>query len=509
MFAYKVARHAKQNEKFKTSTYYTVIASFATLTMCVLCFVTATWAYFSDDVGSTFELTSSGWTGALTTMNSQKFGKGVNHVLSFDVNGEEETSNETANIENNNTLSLNTMPYRNIPNTNGTGTYYYSKMTAFAYDDDDNLVGKTVYYVNYEVLKGDAVEVTLNVTSPYDFKLNIEHFKAALPDDLVSIGDDVYQLKETIQEAGLGESTDLIDVNIVLLDMTKSYGTEQYNLVIFDGVCQDLLYRENKAYNGWYDLTTNSFVLNNEVNFDLGHQYALYSDGNITKGFDMNGTLKYSNGGEVSNYTGWYYNGVYDNENKIVNGSYYVDGVKFTGIVSDCLYVDGTEYTGYYEQTSSYYINGRLVNELLEDSILDGDQVLIAAGWYIEGKPATGNYNDVYYVDGKPFTGFVGPYLFKDGRIFTGVNEEDGKFYVNGALANGTYNDKEYENGVEKEVTNNVENTEDNTENPNISNDTNSNTNDTEENPGVDNNSGDNNTNSGDLSNDNSQEASE
>lgn len=29
-------------------------------------------------------------------------------------------------------------------------------MTAFAYDDDDNLVGKTVYYVNYEVLKGDA-----------------------------------------------------------------------------------------------------------------------------------------------------------------------------------------------------------------------------------------------------------------------------------------------------------------------------------------------------------------
>lgn len=500
LFAYKVARHAKQNEKFKTSTYYTLIASFATLTMCILCFVTSTWAYFSDDVGSTFELTSTGWDGVTTMSTSQKFGKGVNHVISFNV-ADEESSNETANVENlNNTLALNTMPYRNLSN-NGTGTYYYSKMTAFAYDDNDNLISKTIYYINYELLKGDAVEVVLNVASPYDFKLEIEHFKASLPDGLYSVGDEVYQPKETIQEAGLDESTELIDVNVILLDMTKSYGTEQYNLVMFDGVCQDVLYKENKAYDGWYDLTTNSFVDEDEVDYDLDHQYALYSDGKIFKGFDMNGTLKYSDGEDTSNFTGWYYKGEFDNEDKIENGSYYVAGVKYTGIVDDCLFVDGKEFTGYYELTNCYYIDGDLVDKLLEEDILDDDdKVVVASGWYVEGKPATGNHDDVYYVEGKPFTGFVGPYLFKDGTIFTGLYEEDEKFYVNGALANGTYEDKVYENGVEIEVTQTEENTEevtgentesntnednagDNTNNPDVSNETDSGANSTEETP--------------------------
>lgn len=56
--------------------------------------------------------------------------------------------------------------------------------------------------------------------------------------------------------------------------------------------------------------------------------------------------------------------------------------------------------------------------------------------------------NGKYYVNGDLATGSYKNKYYKDGELYTGIRKSNGKYYVNGVLANGTYDGVKYIDGV-------------------------------------------------------------
>ena len=141
-----------------------------------------------------------------------------------------------------------------------------------------------------------------------------------------------------------------------------------------------------------------------------------------------------------------------------VNGKYanwwYNDGQAWY------FFQNGKRLTGYGKDNAGlhYFVNGKYANgKIGNKEYRDGKEISV------ENKvPTRGYANGVYYVDSKPANWWYDDgkdwYFFQNGKKLTGTGQDNAgaHYFVNGKYANGKIGNKEYKDGKEVSVENNV-----------------------------------------------------
>lgn len=184
---------------------------------------------------------------------------------------------------------------------------------------------------------------------------------------------------------------------------------------------------------------------------------------------DQSGLLVKYDGKEWKLLTGtykklYYVNGDY--ASGIVDGKYYKKGKLATGICNDKYYRDGVLGTGSYNDkrySKGSLLTGDYKNKFYKNGELYTGMRKSNGKYYVNGELATGSYENKYYKDGELYTGVYKSKYYKDGtlgtgtcngkfykngELYTGIRKSNGKYYVDGVPANGTYDGVKYVDGV-------------------------------------------------------------
>ena len=231
------------------------------------------------------------------------------------------------------------------------------------------------------------------------------------------------------------------------------------NKVPTRGYANGVYYVDSKPANWWYDdgqawyFFQNGKKLTGTGQDNAGAHYFVngkYANGKI-------GNKEYRDGKEISVEnkvpTRGYANGVYYVDSKPANWWYddgqawyfFQNGKKLTG-------------TGQDNAGAHYFVNGKYANgKIGNKEYRDGKEVSV------ENKvPTRGYANGVYYVDSKPANWWYSDgndwYFFQNGKKLTGTGQDNAgaHYFVNGKYANGKIGNKEYRDGKEVSVENNV-----------------------------------------------------
>ena len=121
---------------------------------------------------------------------------------------------------------------------------------------------------------------------------------------------------------------------------------------------------------------------------------------------------------------------------------------------------NGRKLTGYGQDNAGthYFVNGKYANgKIGNKEYRNGKEISV------ENKvPTRGYANGVYYVDSKPANWWYSDgndwYFFQNGKKLTGTGQDNAgaHYFVNGKYANGKIGNKEYKDGKEVSVENNV-----------------------------------------------------
>ena len=231
------------------------------------------------------------------------------------------------------------------------------------------------------------------------------------------------------------------------------------NKVPTRGYANGVYYVDSKPANWWYDdgqawyFFQNGKKLTGTGQDNAGAHYFVngkYANGKI-------GNKEYRDGKEISVEnkvpTRGYANGVYYVDSKPANWWYddgqawyfFQNGKKLTG-------------TGQDNAGTHYFVNGKYANgKIGNKEYRDGKEISV------ENKvPTRGYANGVYYVDSKPANWWYSDgndwYFFRNGKKLTGTGQDNAgvHYFVNGKYANGKIGNKEYKDGKEVSVENNV-----------------------------------------------------
>ncbi len=257
-------------------------------------------------------------------------------------------------------------------------------------------------------------------------------------------------------------------VDGVMTEFTGDYENKYYEngslftgKKFFDGKLYDIVNGVKSLFTGEYNGKDYVDGVTEDQGFDTGvnpEDGKYYENGNLFTGKKViDGVLYDIVEGEMTAYTG-----TYDVDNKyyvdgyLANGEYdnkvYENGELFTGkkVIEDVLYdiVAGvkTAYTGDHE--NKYYEDGTLFTgkKVIENVLYD-----VVAGV----KTAyTGDHENKYYENGTLFDGVkklddnkVYQITAGEKALFTGIFTADDKYYKEGVLGTGEYENKVYENG--------------------------------------------------------------
>lgn len=157
----------------------------------------------------------------------------------------------------------------------------------------------------------------------------------------------------------------------------------------------------------------------------------------VVKGYKLYKNILYKDGKRKTGYA-LYKNVLYQNGKKktattVYKNILYVKGKKSTGYKrhKNILYYNAEKFTGTYGQ--KYYKKGK---------VFTGFRTINAQKVYFKsGVRLTGVYKNVFYVSGLPNVGqkVHKDILYKDSQVATGIIYFENKLYVNGKLANGTF----------------------------------------------------------------------
>ena len=220
-----------------------------------------------------------------------------------------------------------------------------------------------------------------------------------------------------------------------------------------------IYYYNNKPANWWYDDGKDWYFFQN------GKKLTGYGKDNAGLHYFVNG--KYANG-KIGNKE--YRDGKEISvENKVptrgyANGVYYVDSKPANWWYDDgkdwYFFQNGKKLTGYGKDNAGlhYFVNGKYANgKIGNKEYRDGKEISV------ENKvPTRGYANGVYYVDSKPANWWYDDgkdwYFFQNGKKLTGTGQDNAgaHYFVNGKYANGKIGNKEYKDGKEVSVENNV-----------------------------------------------------
>ena len=220
-----------------------------------------------------------------------------------------------------------------------------------------------------------------------------------------------------------------------------------------------IYYYNNKPANWWYSDGKDWYFFQN------GRKLTGYGQDNAGAHYFVNG--KYANG-KIGNKE--YRDGKEVSvENKVptrgyANGVYYVDSKPANWWYSDgndwYFFQNGKKLTGTGQDNAGahYFVNGKYANgKIGNKEYRDGKEVSV------ENKvPTRGYANGVYYVDSKPANWWYSDgndwYFFQNGKKLTGTGQDNAgaHYFVNGKYANGKIGNKEYRDGKEVSVENNV-----------------------------------------------------
>ena len=231
------------------------------------------------------------------------------------------------------------------------------------------------------------------------------------------------------------------------------------NKVPTRGYANGVYYVNSKPANWWYDDGQAWYFFQN------GRKLTGYGQDNAGTHYFVNG--KYANG-KIGNKE--YRDGKEISvENKVptrgyANGVYYVDSKPANWWYSDgndwYFFQNGKKLTGTGQDNAGthYFVNGKYANgKIGNKEYRDGKEVSV------ENKvPTRGYANGVYYVDSKPANWWYSDgndwYFFQNGKKLTGTGQDNAgaHYFVNGKYANGKIGNKEYKDGKEVSVENNV-----------------------------------------------------
>ena len=220
-----------------------------------------------------------------------------------------------------------------------------------------------------------------------------------------------------------------------------------------------IYYYNNKPANWWYSDGKDWYFFQN------GRKLTGYGQDNAGTHYFVNG--KYANG-KIGNKE--YRNGKEISvENKVptrgyANGVYYVNSKPANWWYDDgqawYFFQNGRKLTGYGQDNAGthYFVNGKYANgKIGNKEYRDGKEVSV------ENKvPTRGYANGVYYVNSKPANWWYSDgndwYFFQNGKKLTGTGQDNAgaHYFVNGKYANGKIGNKEYKDGKEVSVENNV-----------------------------------------------------
>ena len=231
------------------------------------------------------------------------------------------------------------------------------------------------------------------------------------------------------------------------------------NKVPTRGYANGVYYVNSKPANWWYSDGSDWYFFQN------GKKLTGYGQDNAGAHYFVNG--KYANG-KVGNKE--YRDGKEVSvENKVptrgyANGVYYVNSKPANWWYSDgndwYFFQNGKKLTGTGQDNAGahYFVNGKYANgKIGNKEYRDGKEVSV------ENKvPTRGYANGVYYVDSKPANWWYDDgkdwYFFQNGKKLTGTGKDSAgvHYFVDGKYANGKVGNKEYRDGKEVSVENNL-----------------------------------------------------
>ena len=220
-----------------------------------------------------------------------------------------------------------------------------------------------------------------------------------------------------------------------------------------------IYYYNNKPANWWYSDGKDWYFFQN------GRKLTGYGQDNAGAHYFVNGKYangkignkEYRDGKEVSVENNvpvrGYISGIYYVDNKPANWWYddgkdwyfFQNGKKLTG-------------TGQDNAGAHYFVNGKYANgKIGNKEYRDGKEVSVE-----NNVPVRGYISGIYYVDNKPANWWYDDgkdwYFFQNGKKLTGTGQDNAgaHYFVNGKYANGKIGNKEYRDGKEVSVENNV-----------------------------------------------------